>query len=165
MRVGILLVGKLLLKDKYNIPTSMLYIVQAKLSWSQYNHFNLYENLLHRCYQNDRLLNTRCRTFPSFFALHLIFIFSALFNVLWLNTTLCNKVCQWLTACRWFSPGTPVSFTNKTDRHDINEILLKVALNTITLVLTLILIHFLDWNRPLEKDKFWQFYISFLINV
>jgi hypothetical protein len=27
--------------------------------------------------------------------------------------------------------GTPVSSTNKTDRHDIAEILLKVALNTI----------------------------------
>jgi hypothetical protein len=32
---------------------------------------------------------------------------------------------------RWFSPGTLVSFTNKTDRHNITEILLKVALNTI----------------------------------
>jgi hypothetical protein len=32
----------------------------------------------------------------------------------------------------WFSPGTPVSSTNKTDRHDIAEILLKVALNTIS---------------------------------
>jgi hypothetical protein len=31
----------------------------------------------------------------------------------------------------WFSPGTPVSSTNKTDCHDITEILLKVALNTI----------------------------------
>jgi hypothetical protein len=30
-----------------------------------------------------------------------------------------------------YSPGTPVSFTNKTDRHDIIEILLKVALSTI----------------------------------
>ena len=29
-----------------------------------------------------------------------------------------------------FSPGPPVSITNKTDRHDIAEILLKVALNT-----------------------------------
>jgi hypothetical protein len=28
--------------------------------------------------------------------------------------------------------GTPVSSNNKTDRNDINEILLKVALNTIT---------------------------------
>jgi hypothetical protein len=34
---------------------------------------------------------------------------------------------------RWFSPYTPVSSTNKTCRHDIAEILLKVALNTITL--------------------------------
>jgi len=34
-------------------------------------------------------------------------------------------------------PGTPVSSTNKTDRHDIAEILLKVALHTIPLTLTL----------------------------
>ena len=32
-----------------------------------------------------------------------------------------------------FTPGTPVSFTNKTGSHDIAEILLKVTLNTITL--------------------------------
>jgi hypothetical protein len=31
----------------------------------------------------------------------------------------------------WFFPGSPVSSTNKTDRHDITEIFLKVALNTI----------------------------------
>jgi hypothetical protein len=30
-----------------------------------------------------------------------------------------------------FFPGTPVSSTNKTDHHNITEILLKVALNTI----------------------------------
>jgi hypothetical protein len=30
-----------------------------------------------------------------------------------------------------FFSGSPVSSTNKTDRHNINEILLKVALNTI----------------------------------
>jgi hypothetical protein len=51
------------------------------------------------------------------------------------HTTLCDKVCQWLATCRCFSPGTPVCSTNKTDRHDITEILLKVALNTITLTL------------------------------
>ena len=33
--------------------------------------------------------------------------------------------------CQWFSPGPSVSSTNKTDRHDITEILLKMALNTI----------------------------------
>jgi hypothetical protein len=43
-------------------------------------------------------------------------------------TTLCDKVCQWLATDRWFPP---VSSTNKTYRHDITEILLKVALNTI----------------------------------
>ena len=32
---------------------------------------------------------------------------------------------------RWFSLGPPVSSTNKTERHDITEILLKVALNNI----------------------------------
>jgi hypothetical protein len=30
----------------------------------------------------------------------------------------------------WFSPGTLASSTTKTGRHDIAEILLKVALNT-----------------------------------
>jgi hypothetical protein len=31
---------------------------------------------------------------------------------------------------RWFSPDTPASSITKTGRHDIVEILLKVALNT-----------------------------------
>ena len=44
-------------------------------------------------------------------------------------TTLSDKVCQRLVAGRWFSP---VFSTNKTDRHDITEILLKVALNQTT---------------------------------
>ena len=48
-----------------------------------------------------------------------------------LYTTLCDKVCQWLATGRWFSSGSPVSSTNKADRHDITDILLKVALNTI----------------------------------
>ena len=48
-----------------------------------------------------------------------------------LDTTLYDKDCQWLATGRWFSPDNPVSSTNKTDRHDITEILLKVALNTI----------------------------------
>jgi hypothetical protein len=53
-----------------------------------------------------------------------------------------KKGCTWITAAsdkvykllahgRWFSPGTPASSTTKTGRHDIAEILLKVALNTI----------------------------------
>jgi hypothetical protein len=45
---------------------------------------------------------------------------------------LCDKVCQLLAAGRWFSH---VFSTNKIDHHDIAEILLKVALNTITLAM------------------------------
>jgi hypothetical protein len=30
-------------------------------------------------------------------------------------------VCQSLAADQWFSPGTPISSINQTDRHDITE--------------------------------------------
>jgi hypothetical protein len=43
----------------------------------------------------------------------------------WINSH--HQVCQWLMA------GTPDSYTNKTNHHDITEILLKVVLNTINL--------------------------------
>jgi hypothetical protein len=46
-------------------------------------------------------------------------------------TTLCEKVVQRLATGQWFSPGAPISSINKTDRHDITQILLKVALSTI----------------------------------
>ena len=59
---------------------------------------------------------------------------------MWVHTLLCklqkrmhstrsDKVDQLLAQGRWFSPGTPASSTTKTGRHDIAEILLKVALN------------------------------------
>jgi hypothetical protein len=40
-----------------------------------------------------------------------------------------QKVCQYLAAGQWFSP---ISSINENDRYDISEILLKVALTTIT---------------------------------
>jgi len=42
-----------------------------------------------------------------------------------------DKVYQLLARGRWFSPGTTASSTTKTGRHDIVEILLKVALSAI----------------------------------
>jgi hypothetical protein len=64
-------------------------------------------------------------------------------NTAWVRARLCklqkgctrlaatsDKVYQLLAHDRWFSPGTPASTTTKTGRHDIAEILLKVALNT-----------------------------------
>ena len=64
-------------------------------------------------------------------------------NTVWVRARLCklqkgctrlasDTVDQLLTYGRWFSPGTPGSSTTKTGRHDIAEILLKVALNTKT---------------------------------
>jgi hypothetical protein len=50
------------------------------------------------------------------------------------DTTLSDKVCRWVAASQWFSLGTQVFFTNKTYLLDITEILLKVALSTITLI-------------------------------
>ena len=46
------------------------------------------------------------------------------YNIIW------YKVCQWLAAGLWFSPGIPIS----SDRHDITKIMVKVTLNTRTLL-------------------------------
>ena len=50
------------------------------------------------------------------------------------DTTLCDKV---VSDFLWFSQDIPVSSINKTVCHDITEILLKVALNSINKTLTL----------------------------
>ena len=41
-----------------------------------------------------------------------------------------DKAYQLIAHGRWFSPCIPASSTTKTGRHDIDEIMLKVALNT-----------------------------------
>ena len=45
-------------------------------------------------------------------------------------TATSDKFYQLLAHGRWFSLGTQASYTTKTGRHDITEILLKVALST-----------------------------------
>jgi hypothetical protein len=42
----------------------------------------------------------------------------------------CDNAHQLLAHSRWFSSGNPASSTITTGRHDIAEILLKVALST-----------------------------------
>jgi hypothetical protein len=55
---------------------------------------------------------------------------------------------------QWFSPGTPVSSTNKTDCHDITEILLKVALNTINQTNQLLCKMFKTFKKKGEQQTF-----------
>jgi hypothetical protein len=57
----------------------------------------------------------------------------------------------WLATGRWFSPDPPVSSTNKTERHDITEILLKVALNIIKQT-----INVLDFLGPCHERLWWN---------
>jgi hypothetical protein len=58
-------------------------------------------------------------------------------------TATSDKVYQLLAHGRWFSPGTPASSTTKTCRHDIAEILLKLALSTKIQIQTQIYLSFL----------------------
>jgi hypothetical protein len=55
-----------------------------------------------------------------------------------------DKVYQMLAHGRWFFPGTPASSTIKTGRHDIAEILLKVALSTINQIKSILIINLLS---------------------
>jgi hypothetical protein len=70
--------------------------------------------------------------------------------------TLCDKIWQCLVAGHGFSTGTLVSFTNKTDRHDITEILLKVVLNII--YLTLLVPHKQNKFKSVAKSINYSFF-------
>ena len=81
-----------------------------------------------------------------------------------LDTTLYDKVCWWLATGRWFSKGTLVSSTNKNERHDIAEILLKVALNTINLPTHIKKIHHLNHSATEASDKI-RLLMYFILSV
>ena len=70
------------------------------------------------------------------------------------DTTLSDKVCQWLVTGRWFSPVTLFSSTNKTDGQDITEILYDVTLNTITPIP-----YFINTTRFLYNKSYLRFYL------
>jgi hypothetical protein len=54
-----------------------------------------------------------------------------------MSTVCLSRICQGDASDVYSMSGTPVSSTNKTDRHDITEMLLQVALNTLNLNLKL----------------------------
>jgi hypothetical protein len=89
-----------------------------------------------------------------------IMVFRATFNNITVLSWRSVLFCLWVATVRWFSSDTPVSFINKTDRHDKTVILLKVARNTMILTLIYMLvvlsvaISFIDegnrsiWRKP-----------------
>jgi hypothetical protein len=61
----------------------------------------------------------------------------------------------------WFSAGTLVSSTNKTDCHDIAEILLKVVLNTIKQTIKVLCVHVIFlWDCCISIIEFVCFVFS-----
>jgi hypothetical protein len=73
----------------------------------------------------------------------------------WIYSYLCN---QWHATGWWFSSGTRVSSTYETDCHDITEILLKVALNTIAIATRIKIICYLTSTIKLKG------YVSFKVS-
>ena len=86
--------------------------INAGSSWSSSHGSWIYNYL---CNQSLSLLSLWVRT-P-------LMVRRTRYKTMWYNFSVTG---------RWFSPNTPVSSTNKADRHDITEILLKLALDTTT---------------------------------
>jgi len=80
-----------------------------------------------------------------------------------LDTTLCDKVCQWLATGQWLSQGTPIS---STVCHDITEILLNVVLKhnnlnePLPIILTQIWRLHMDDDLPLQIIPFFFTYLN-----
>ena len=97
----------------------------------------------------------------------------------WIYNYLCNQYLSPLTLwvrlplshnmfvsdLRWFSPDTQVSSTNKTDRHDITEILLKVALNTINQPNQPINLIKMHWDSKILLTRGIPIFIEFMDSI
>ena len=65
---------------------------------------------------------------------HMVVRFKTIYAIITYHHSIQQSLIKFVSDLRegqWFSPDIPVSSINKTDRHDIAEIFLKVALNTI----------------------------------
>ena len=96
--------------------------------------FDQLDSSIHACCKNQGLSYDRMVVgFTTTCAVNAYHNWSCEFEPRWwwgvLDTTLCDKVGQWLATGLWFSPSTPFSSNNKTDHHDITEILSKSSIN------------------------------------
>jgi hypothetical protein len=74
------------------------------------------------------------------------------------------KLVSDLRQVRGFSPGLPVSSTNKADRHDVTEILLKVALNTKQFTFSKITVKYNENQFPTYRFGIFIFIFSSVVN-
>ena len=66
-------------------------------------------------------------------------------------------ITLYVKTSQWFSPSTPNSSTNKTYRHEITEILLKVMLNTRT--------YLYELDKQAEMRAFCKIFVPVLQRV
>ena len=127
-------------------------------------HFDLTKSVRRRNWEQKHNSGTECKERETMYILGLDILYKY-FSILtfescsWrdvLYSTLCDKVCQWLVTGRWFSSGILIFSTNKTDRHDITKILLKVALSTISLPPFSTLGMFFGWRVYLLRCAWYQ---------
>ena len=104
-----------------------------------------------------------------FFLLNMLFIVFLVFlpiTAAWVRARLCRlqkrvhsthsrkwESYQLLVHGRWFSPGTPAYSTTKTGRHDIVEIVLKLAFSTKNQIKSNQIIEFQYWRKQITLRK------------
>ena len=106
-------------------------------------------------------MNCYCKYFQGVFG-HPLYFLTMNSYIEYRPFIITDRVCMdnFLQTDQWFYPGTPVSSNNKTDCHYITEILLKVALNTITLTTTIPL---LQTNTKMCGFKTYTYYQQELV--
>ena len=74
---------------------------------------------------NDNEINKNNLMHVFVIRIHCFYSYSSLNKKNFVISKSSKRVCQWLETGRYFSLGTPVSSTNKTDCRDITEIFIE----------------------------------------
>jgi len=119
-------------EPRHKLGLTTLYLLQLSTVQSPFVHL-----LLTTCDVIYYIYLCVVNIFDLYQHMHTLFYLNqkCIFTVENNNTNTDRLMLPLLERGRWFSSGIPVSSTNKTDRHDITEILLKVGSNTLTLTL------------------------------
>ena len=134
-------------------------------SWQTINIINRVGEKLYWDWPMDKHLDTQRKSADG--EVYLIQLYVVSWSVRSFHMFVLYKVCQWLATSQWFSLCTLVSSTNKADCHNVFEILLKVALNSITLnpiVTNFFSTCFVSGSCILEGHLMWTSYYILLFS-